>query len=218
MKNPGTVCPQERTSALDIDESARRWMIKYARKNFWRVAAWYELDDLIQDGLMCWWHVRRRYADIAEMRHIMSLFQRTYINHVHQMANKRSAGHWFSHACGEEIAVTEECVEDVSIAGGGHVDPAADEAILISEAPVDVRKLIVEIVQHPELTGSPCRRRMSGSPRRPRMISGSAGPTRMTRRETTNEWLCRIAGLDPTQFDLRSRLLAHLRPGEELAL
>lgn len=181
----------------DLDDSARIWMVRYARKNFWRVAAWYDLDDLIQDGYMCWAHICRYYcnserdAPVTEIKHLMSLFKRAFSNHVHQLANKRSAGNWFSPFCGEMV-VTEECVdlEDPALVLPTSTDA---DAISLAEAPPAVRKLIDEITQHPELVDVQCRRQLAG------------------RRQTTNEWLCSIVGLDPTQFDLRTQLMEHLK-------
>lgn len=49
---------------LEIDAMAIRWMASYARKNYWRVAAWISLDDLIQEGYFTWYRLVQ-----GEMRH-----------------------------------------------------------------------------------------------------------------------------------------------------
>jgi hypothetical protein len=72
------------------DEGARRWMIKYARKNYWRVNSLCELRDLIQDGWLCYMVCLRRYPDAKNISHLMRLFQVTYINHIHDLSKHQS--------------------------------------------------------------------------------------------------------------------------------
>lgn len=75
---------------MPMDESAKRWLYKQAHKHLWRVCQWYDLDDLIQDGMMCWWKVVRRYPEVRDRPHMMRLFQTTFTNHVHALANRRT--------------------------------------------------------------------------------------------------------------------------------
>lgn len=72
-----------------MNESQRRWLVKVARSQFWRVAPWYELDDLIQDGFLCYAKVLRKYPRIHNPAHLGKLFQVTYQNHIHTLANRR---------------------------------------------------------------------------------------------------------------------------------
>jgi hypothetical protein len=83
------------------------WIVKHARTHYWRVAGWYELDDLIQDGLLCGYKClamygvptpaepgeidRPRLNEINE-RHFMSLVQTTFYNHMGQLIRNKRRG------------------------------------------------------------------------------------------------------------------------------
>ncbi len=163
---------------MTMDEGARKWLIKTARKNHWRVMRWYDLEDLISDGLMCWQIVVRRYTRVRERKHIMALFQRTYINHIHRLANKRTRQ-------AMEL-VTDRLPDEVSC-------PDAELLQFACTAPADVRALLFAIIDRPEILARPHRRRLDG------------------RRETTNSWLCALAGLDPDKHNVDSQLRALLK-------
>jgi len=93
---------------MEMDEPARLWMMTHARKNYWRVAAWLSLDDLIQDGFFVWYRLvsgqkkdgpRKKgepvgsvfaYQWITSRPHMMSLFKRAYENHITNLANGRT--------------------------------------------------------------------------------------------------------------------------------
>lgn len=97
-----------RPPRMEIDEPARLWMIKHARENYWRVAHWIGLDDLISDGLLTWYRIVEgeklagprqagdavssmvAYRYITSRPHIMSLFQSAYRNHITDLANGRT--------------------------------------------------------------------------------------------------------------------------------
>lgn len=93
---------------MEIDEPCRIWMTNYARKNYWRVAAWVSIDDLIQDGYLTWYRIVSgqklsgprqpgepvssmvSYQWITDRPHIMSLFKTAYMNYVTDLANGRT--------------------------------------------------------------------------------------------------------------------------------
>jgi hypothetical protein len=80
-----------RPYAKYFDRGLRQWIYKTARKNMWRVAHFYELSDLIQDGFLCYAICRERYGHKVEgQRHFMSLCQTVYRNHITDLANDRS--------------------------------------------------------------------------------------------------------------------------------
>lgn len=82
-----------------LDEGMKRWIIATARKHHWRVASWYDLDDLIQDGYLAYHKCAYRYARLVrkrnpkkeDRRNFMALVMRTYENHIHDLASKRTA-------------------------------------------------------------------------------------------------------------------------------
>ncbi len=76
---------------FDMDQGARLWLIKYARKNLWRVQDdSYDFDDLVQDGFITWYKVAEKYGnDVSARKHQMSLFQVSFINYVNTLSTKR---------------------------------------------------------------------------------------------------------------------------------
>jgi len=162
-----------------MDEGARRWMLRYAHRNLWRVPSWCDLDDLIADGAMCWQIMVRKYPKVRERRHLMGLFTRIFSNHVHKLANKRSVQ-------------VEECQVEPDIVANAQACADSEMVHFAYQAPQQVRKLLLAILAQPELTARATRR------------------TPFSRRPTTNEWLCQLAGLDPQECDLRSQLNTYL--------
>lgn len=76
-----------------MDAGARAWLVTVTCDHFWRVAAWYEFDDLLQDGHLIWWRVIQRYETepkrVRSRGHLMALFKRSYLNHLHRLSNKK---------------------------------------------------------------------------------------------------------------------------------
>jgi hypothetical protein len=102
MPNPttGTVRP-----AIPI--SVERWIKSHARKHYWRVAGWYELDDLIQDGLVCACKCLERYGTPTPKRpgrinrprlneldepHYMALVQTAFYRHIGDLVRSKRRG------------------------------------------------------------------------------------------------------------------------------
>ena len=75
---------------MDMDFGARHWLVKTARANYWRVSSWVELDDLIQDGYVLWFRLIEHYDEVTELKHMMSLFQRSYTNYLHDLSKFRT--------------------------------------------------------------------------------------------------------------------------------
>lgn len=127
---------RERLRDENLDAGARNWLVRTAKKNLWRVAAWYDLDELISDGVLCWQIVLSKYPRVSQRKHLMSLFQRTYINHIHQLANKRTAQ---VPEASLEIECEELFCEDSELRQ------------FACSAPADVRECLLAIIDHPEL-------------------------------------------------------------------
>lgn len=72
-----------------MDEGAAAWLQRTAAKNLWRVPDYYELDDLVSDGMECWVKVTQRYSNVKSAAHLMALFKTTFTNHVHDLARKK---------------------------------------------------------------------------------------------------------------------------------
>lgn len=157
------------------DEGARRWMIKYARKNLWRVNTICDMDDLVQDGWLCYMVCMRRYPNATNMSHLMRLFQVTFINHIHDLSKYQSRMLSFidPHA---EIEETEKYMDPREAEQG-------DSYVIPNSAPWYVHAFL-------RLLCSPEGQRKLRRPYRIR-LSGV--------REETHSRLCRMIGADPEQ-------------------
>lgn len=80
----------ERGYCMDMDQGVRGWIVITARKNFWRVSSYYELDDLVQDGFLHFCRLRRRYPKVRDRAQMMALFKRTYLNHINDLSNRKT--------------------------------------------------------------------------------------------------------------------------------
>lgn len=174
---------------MDMDVGARRWLAKTARANHWRVANFYEIDDLIQDGYYVYYYAVRRYSAVRDRPHIMALFKTIFTNHIHDLCK--------GHRCPKmgvfsDARVPTVELDDVHVAAAGS-DPLADVLRVIAEAPPALASLLRTLINNVDLLGGPYERRPDGT------------------RETTNQRLCAALGVDPREFDLHGDLLTYLR-------
>lgn len=168
-----------------FDTGLKKWIYKTAHQNYWRVASWLDLDDLIQEGFLCFAICRARYEP-ANKSHFMSLVKITFLNQITDLANKRTR--------------TLECpISDVAVLGneeemleilGGFEDGDAEVMALLARAPREVQIILAAMNTNEgaERIRRPSRVRQDGT------------------RETRNEKLCRLAGV-PT-FDFEGALRA----------
>lgn len=173
---------RQRLFKPSMDQGVQGWIFNTARENFWRVAEYYEFEDLLQDGGMIWAKIVRRYPGAENQKQFMALFKRAFTNHIHDLSKKASAIRYVREA---EMPETFEGLLEMS-----DPDQDPDVLLLIRQLPPAImralRKMYAEGREHP------FRLRLDGS------------------RETTRERLCRLAGLDPAARDLRNALQAHL--------
>lgn len=159
-----------------MDKGVQGWIYRQAKKHYWRVSSWYDFDDLVQDGFLCYYRIHARYAanvpgerrigTAKEKRHIMSLFQSSYINHIHDLARSKQ----------RQLDLPTFDGELRSSAP----DAGSETERLISEAPPLVAR-VIRALMHDD-TGAllkPFPHKSDGT------------------RETVNERLCALVGLNP---------------------
>lgn len=177
---------------MDTDAGVRGWIYNTARKNYWRVPPWYDLDDLVQDG---YWHYARivtRYSDVKSRAHMMALFKRTYLNHINDLSKKATkypqinAGDLVERSPG---LFSENAFWDCIMWDEGNMDWAG----LAAMAPEPIRDVF----------------RLLSSDDGIRRLRSHYRIRRDGTRETFNERLCRLIGIEPT-FDLAGALRSYL--------
>jgi hypothetical protein len=128
-----------------MDPIARRHLLRTAQKQLWRLAPWYELEDLISDGILCWQVVVAKYQPTSRA-HAMRLFQTTYRNHIYKLALKHS------------MQVPEIHLEILPEL----VDPDAELIARVFQAPEPLRACLMAILARPQLLARPHRRYLDG--------------------------------------------------------
>lgn len=72
-----------------FDGPIKGWAINYINKQLWRMDSYIEFDDLLQDAFEYFLQVKKKYPDVDNPRHFMSLFQSCLRNHFHDLAKQR---------------------------------------------------------------------------------------------------------------------------------
>lgn len=158
------------------DNGALAWLHKYARRNYWRVAAWMDYDDLIQDGYREYYEVRFRYPNATQPAHIMSLFKLTMCSKLEDLVRQNTK------------QIDDARSDIVEVFDGDAValpDPSTFNLLLI-KAPKLVRDTIMLLAndKQREVLNKPYDKQANG------------------RRETFNERICSLLGLDANKNDV----------------
>ena len=167
---------------IDIDDGVRGWIFKTAMKNYWRMASWYDFEDLIQDGFLHFYRVRERYKDVKDKPHLMRLFQTCYRNHIHDLANKRTRTpeHLFV-----DLITPDSSEYDVLDRLKGIEEEIGPLLVLLRQAPSEVREVLELFLTDSGLC------KLSG----PTLRFDNA-------RETFNAKLCRLLGKNSERCDV----------------
>lgn len=159
-----------------LDAGIKGWIINTSKKNLWRVPSWYDLDDLIQDGYICYASCNLRYKAVKEQRHFMALVKVTFINHIHDLSKVRTR-------------LPEEALPPEAMAFQGVVQSEAPFFTLVKQLPGE----LVALIEH--------------------LLSDKPKPAYKQfpdhTRETTNQYLCRLLGIDPNAVNLATVFREH---------
>jgi hypothetical protein len=165
-----------------LDKGLQVWIARTAKRNFWRVASWYDLDDLIQDGYIVWARVRAKYPDL-QMAQFVALFKISYINRIHNLANKRTRS--ISEVSFDAVVTPDGEALDTGDVGVGLVPEEGTLAVKLAQAPLCVTRFLAAFETE------------AGR----RALQGQLRQT-SRHKETINERLCRVAGVDPEAIDM----------------
>lgn len=64
-----------------LNNSIIGWIYNESRRNLWKVAGWYDFEDLVQDGLILALKCRERYPDVEPAR-FTALVKTSFHNHI----------------------------------------------------------------------------------------------------------------------------------------
>lgn len=186
-----------------LDDGLRGWIANTARKEHWRMALWYSLDDLEQDGYLCYAKCVRAYPQLAsianpthgERKWFMALVQTSYRNHIMTLAGKFSIA-------------KEDTLPDIAETDdrGGSLEalmsPASEVAsilLVLKSAPAEIRDAIDKLLEDGFDGGDYLRSQLYKDGTRLRR-------SRRPRRETTKDHFERVTGVSDLPNKLREYL------------
>lgn len=177
-----------------LDAGMRGLIVNMATRNYWRVAAWYDLEDLIQDGYLCYAKVRHAYrkkirAGEIRQAHFTALFKTTFHRHIIDLSNDKRES---KEVCVSQIASPDSDGSTELETLLGSVEGEQTAMVLLRSMPTELRQL------WRFLRSQDGRDKL----RQPRRKEGGV-------RETTNEHLCRLLGMDPEIVNLEDMARQH---------
>lgn len=179
-------------NATGLDAGLRGWLIITAQRNYWRVASYYEVDDLIADGFLIWAKCRKRYSNVTERRHFMALFKVAYTNHIIGLANKRTRITGGIQEVRLSMLAENHGGDLLDMLVGG-IDSDTVLGILVRQARFPVRAVL-------------------------ELLTTDAGASILTahprhKYEQDNNYICRLIGVSPRRYDLPALVSSFLRGG-----
>lgn len=178
-----------------FDEGMQGFIVNTTQREYWRVAGVCDLDDLLQEGLMCYHKCRQRYSqdenrDVTApltREWLQALVARAFMNRIYDLAAKKK--HGFAVAA-SSIAASDESPEEF-LERNLPAQESSTLGAVLAQAPWELLELL-------------------------RLLAGDGGEAlgfkrkgRSAGRETTNEFYCRILGVDPKERNLVEELRTH---------
>ena len=181
-----------------LDEGMRGFIFNTAKKEFWKVASYYEFDDLVSDGYVCFYKCRKRLHERLlvnnptkdQRREVQAFVARAFFNHISTLATKRMGVH--------EMPEASLSTDDDQNVFEELLPPQMEEATLLTllaSAPAELKQLIQLLVSD-GLSLLKFERKRVGR----RLV-----------RETSNEFYCRLLGVDPEKNNLVEQLRAYFQ-------
>lgn len=196
-----------------LDEGMIGFIENTAREKLWGIGEWYSLEDLIQDGYMCYYKCYNRYRNLTVKQHpsiddkrrFMKLVKTAFLNHITTLSVKRMRLHEQPASQLHRADQTLEAYWD----GVLQAQPeAGTAAALFAKAPKELQQL-VQLLTSDGAAGLQYLRQRRGN--RVRLVRGGPhGWKQLLPRETTNEYCCRLLGLDPKQVNIVEQMRSYL--------
>jgi hypothetical protein len=163
----------------------------HLKKNFWRVSSYMDYEDLLQDSYVIFLKLRDRYTTVDDPRWFMSLFMRSFSNHVINLSKKRTLNSLEVLDC-EFFTEGEEDFSILSTAVGERDNLGYYETVL-SQAPPEIRSALSILINCPTEIWD-------------LIVSGD--------RNIGNSKLCGLLGLNPKKVNILDKTRNYL--GEDL--
>lgn len=218
-----------------LDDGMIGFINSFARKNHWRVASWLDLDDLVQDGWMKYYKVRRHpnYAALNDKtdptpddrRQMMALVRTALTHHVHGLASRRTATPEDTFASlvmrndsprVEDALSATACADGIGVVLASAPRELVELVMIIAGDAVRAAQFVYDASGTRETIDQHLLRLRSGDGdvkfqrSRVRRVGARLRLGGRAVRETTNEAYCRLLGLDPREHDVRGLIKNYL--------
>lgn len=170
-----------------MDHAARIWLHRTAVENYFRVRGFMDLDDLVGEGMLSYAKVLARYPEVKKPEHIMGLFMSVFNNRITDLARQRTVRKIMANET--DLGMTPGHLDDMVA-----VEPTT--SLHIALMPRWMRQLVYMIASDP--------------------YCGSTFAFINGHWETTDEKLCRILGMQPSDRTLLQQLHDYLSEGADL--
>lgn len=120
------------------------WVMNHVQANLWRVSRVRQREDLMQDAYEVFLRVAKKYPNEDTPQHFMSLFQRSWINHVHDLSNantRQRAEVGFSRTGSEEAYEWEP---------SGDTNNDGELAVMLRQAPSEIKMVLSLFLNAPQ--------------------------------------------------------------------
>lgn len=189
-----------------LDAHVRGWIVKTVHKNFWKVRSWYDFEDLVQDGYLCFAKARAKFKfPMDEPTHdnrkeFMAFFQMAFINHIIDLQKDprcRLQELAVAALSDDQAQAVESWAEKATDLGN------ASLSLMLSKAPAEIMEILklilIDGVANGPYLKSKLRKQGGDSPR---IVKG-----RKKLRETTAEHYDRCLGRTGVVAQLRQYFL-----------
>ncbi len=165
-----------------LDKTLISWIYRYAARQYWRVASWYDYEDLVQDAMFIVVKCRTKYPEL-DKQHFSARFRTAFTHHITDLANQRITGKCLDpkrHGI-KLTAPLVSSVDDTTLSillNTLREESTQFIAVLFSEAPSAIKSVIA-------LFNDPQKLILMQAP--------------LKRGETRNRRLCKLIELDPEE-------------------
>lgn len=169
------------------------YVLNFLRRNYWRVAASHERDDVLQESYEVFLRCAERYGLMDTPKHFMALYKTAWTNHFHDLARKDSTER-SAVTYGYDTMLTDDEVLSLLDIIPGELDTHGYLNTLLQEAPRDVATILAFFLNAPPVL----------------LQRVSEAWTRSGRRKADgNNMLCELLGF-PKGTDLIGKVEAYL--------
>ena len=123
------------------------YLVNFLRRNYWKVEASMTCEDVMQEAFIVFLRVSRKYEDVTEAKHFMSLFKTAWSNQFTNLAVADSELREFP--CLSQVGAEDQEEQEGVYEAAGELDCGGAVLIALEQAPSEVKEVIRLLVSAP---------------------------------------------------------------------